>query len=313
MRAAVIHGPGDVRIEEVPPPQPTAEQLLVEVCACGFDLPADQGYLSEHYAGDYPVISQGSLFGHEGSGTVLEGAGELQAGEHVGYLGPGYAEQALVNPALAVRVPGSLQVAEAAMAEPLAVVVNTLDHTAIAADEDIVVLGAGFMGLLLVQGLRSQRAGRIIVIEPRPERRERALELGATAGFDPLDGQTVSAIAELTGGGVGKCIEASGNPAALPQASALLRAEGTLIIHGYYHAGAEVDLPTWHAKELTVINSHPSSQAKYKRLMARALEMLANGAFDLHPLMTHRVPLEQVGCVPQMATQKDFIKAIVVL
>jgi len=313
MRAAVIHGPGEVRVEDIPPPQPSAGDLLVQVRACGVDLPSNQGYLSEHYSGDYPVMSQGSFFGHEGCGTVLKGAEEFEPGDRIAYLGPGYAEQALVNPARAVGVPDSLPLMDGAMAEPLAVVVNTLDHTAIAPGEDIAILGAGFMGLLIMQGLRSQHAGRIIVTEPQPHRRQRALELGATACFDPLDAQTVPAIVELTGGGVGKCIEASGNPAALAQAPTILRAEGTLIIHGYYRGGAEVDLGVWHAKELTVINSHPSSDAKYKRLMGQGLEMLADGIFDLQPLITHVIPLEEIARIPQMAATPDFIKAVVAL
>ena len=313
MIAVVAHGPGDVRIEEMPAPSPDRGQLLVEVRACGFDLPLDQRYFSAHYSGEYPVLSQDSLFGHEGCGTVLQGAGGFETGDRIGYLGPGFVEQALVQPSTAARVPRSLSLEDAAMAEPLAVVANTLDHAAVGPGEDVVLVGAGFMGMLLLQGLRHRRAGRIVVVEPRPERRERAMHLGASACFDPLDERTVPSVLELTGGGVDKCIEASGNAAALNQASALLRTEGTLIIHAFYHHGAEPDLAAWHRSELTVINSHPSSEAKYGRLMARGLEMLADGVFDLKPLITHWIGPEEISRVPEMSAQADFLKAVVVL
>jgi len=308
-----VTAPGVVELREVPIPTAGPGQLLVRVQACGFDYPVDGPFFQSDCPGPFPLPYEGQEWGHEGTG-VIEAPGAdvtgFKVGQRIGYLGPGFAEYGLVEVSHAVPLPSDLEPA-LALAEPLAVCANTIDHTKAQPGETIAVVGAGFMGLLITQMLRDARLGRLIVVEPRPERRGLATEFGATDCFDASDPDVARQLL-ATCGEVDKCIEASGVAAGLALADALIKPTGTLIIHSYYFKGATADLPLWHAKELTVINSHPSSDARMLPRMQRGLQMLADGKLDLGPLVTHRLPPEELPRVPILVNQPDFIKAVCV-
>lgn len=308
-----VTAPGVVELREVPIPTAGPSQLLVRVQACGFDYPVDGPFFQTDCPGPFPLPAEGQEWGHEGTG-VIEALGPevtgFEVGQRVGYFGPGFAEYGLVDVTRAVPLPSDLEPA-LALAEPLAVCANTIDHTNPQPGEIITVVGAGFMGLLITQMLRDAGLARLIVLEPRAERRALAAELGATDCFD-ASGPDVAGEVLATCGEVDKCIEASGVAAGLALADALIKPTGTLIIHSYYFKGATADLPLWHTKEVTAINSHPSSDARMLPPMQRGLQMLADGKLDLDCLVTHRLLPEELGCVPSLVNQPDFIKAVCV-
>ena len=163
--------------------------------------------------------------------------------------GGGYADLTAVDAADALPLPPGLPV-EQALAEPLACAVNTVRELAPAPADTIVLLGAGFMGLLLTQLLRPLAPSLLLATSRRPEARDLALSLGASEACDPAEVQ--ARVHELTGGeGVDLVIEASGSEPLLAIAASLLRPEGTLGIVGYHQGqGRQVPLHEWNWKAL---------------------------------------------------------------
>ena len=183
MRAARLHGVGDLRVETLPRPEPGLHELLVRVEACGI-CPTD---VRKHAIGSrdgYPLNP-----GHEWVGVVeagRSGRDRLEPGDRVyGDTYAGYAEYALlpVEPAAwsngALAVPADLDAVRATFVEPLADCVHAVrDQAAARAGSRICVVGAGQMGLQIV-AVAAGDGAVVTVVEPQPERRELALAFGA--------------------------------------------------------------------------------------------------------------------------------------
>ena len=315
MRYAVIEEPGKVKIKsrEVPTIEP--EEMLVKVEVCGVCGATDYHFMMGELEDHFPLDSFNSCFGHEGMGIVKEVGSHVhnfKVGDRIGFLGPGYTEYSVVNPKRAVKLPEKILSCEG-LAEPLAVVLNTIDHASLSPGDDVIVLGAGFMGLLLVQGLSSAGAGQIIVTDIDNKKLKVARELGATRVFNSQEVDPVKEIQKVVGKeGVRTVIEAAGVPATLRQAGEIAGAGGRIVVHGFYPKPIEIDMFPWHCKELTVINSHPSTDEKFKDLMERAIRNLEMGKFNIKKLITHRFKLEEMPEMSEIMKRKEhFIKMIV--
>jgi threonine dehydrogenase-like Zn-dependent dehydrogenase len=192
VKAAVVERPEVVRIEEREVPQPGAEEVLIRVRACGV-CGTDVHILHAGFRADYPVIP-----GHEFAGEVVsvgDRVTHVRPGEPVvidpnitcgvcpycrrglvhlcenlialGVNLPGGFEEFCVAPAKQVyRLPDGLSWEEAAFVEPLACCVHGIDRAGISAGDSVVVIGAGPIGLLMVQLARLEGAREVIVSEP---------------------------------------------------------------------------------------------------------------------------------------------------
>jgi 2-desacetyl-2-hydroxyethyl bacteriochlorophyllide A dehydrogenase len=314
MRYASVISPGKVIIQNMDIPSPGDNQMLVKVKACGVCGATDLHYIKGECEEPLPVNGFNSYFGHESSGVVEKvgsNVAEFKPGDRIAYLGPGYQEYAIVKPELAVKLPDDVDFAEG-LAEPLSVVINTLDHAGVAKGEDVVVLGAGFMGLLLVDGLAKAGAGRIIVTDIDDYKLDVARKLGAGAVINSAKANPSEEIGKLVGDqGVRVVIEAAGVGATLAQAGEIAGPGGKVVVHGFYPKPMTINMVPWHAKELTIINSHPSSVAKYKTLMEQAMKSLQRGELNVKDLITHRLSLDEVVTLPQLlAGDKRLIKAV---
>jgi L-iditol 2-dehydrogenase len=201
-----------------------------------------------------------------------------------------------------------------ALAEPLGCAVNSLQEIAPAANDRIVLLGAGFMGLLLLQLMRGLAPQWLLVAARREEIRSLARELGATEACDPS--QVQQRVYELTGGeGADVVVEATGSEAMLAIAASLLRPEGTLAIVGYHQGdGRRVPVHEWNWKALRLANCHFRSRQRNVDGARRGLALAARGVIDLSPLITHRFPLAHLQHAFETAATRPpgFVKAVVV-
>ncbi|MCM1106123.1 MAG: galactitol-1-phosphate 5-dehydrogenase [Blautia sp.] len=203
MRAFVLHDIGDIRLEDVPRPQPGAHEVLVEVKAagiCGSDIP--RIYRTGTYS--YPLIP-----GHEFSGRVVEAAPEEAGwiGKRVGvfplipcrsclpcrrgqyemcrkysYLGSrtagGFAEYAVVPADNLIELPGTVSWEAAAMLEPMAVAVHAMRRAGIQPEDRVAVCGLGTIGMLLAMFLREAGVQKLYVIGNKNFQKEQAARLG---------------------------------------------------------------------------------------------------------------------------------------
>jgi L-iditol 2-dehydrogenase len=324
MRAALFYGPKDVRLETVDAPRAGAGEVIVKVevaLTCGTDLKTFQR--------GHPVLLKRfpSPFGHEFAGVVTEvgvgvegfhpgmrvvaansapchqcfycRAGETNLCENLDLLNGAYAEQIRI-PAAIVRenlltIPDSLSFRAAAFCEPLACVLHGLDAVQLRPGEHVAILGAGSIGLLLVQICK--RAGaRVILVSRSAGKLKLARELGADA---VIDLETVRSregvIRELTshGQGVELAIEAVGRPELWELAVALTRKGGSAILFGGCESGTTMTLETktLHYGERKVIGVfHHTPKA-----IRRALELIASQQLQLDPLITDDLPLSELG------------------
>ena len=297
MRALIFHGPGDVRLEDVPRPEPGTGDVLVQVEAALTD-----GTDAKAYRRGHPVLlgPPPSPFGHEFAGIdVATGRrvvapnsapcgscaactrGEETLCEHLfPLLNGAYAEYILVPARIGAKnllpVPSGVPAEIAAMVEPLACCLHGVERAEIERGKTVAVLGLGPIGLMLCAAARDAGA-RVVAVGGRPERRALASAFGA----EPGDGRGADVV-----------IEAAGTPAAWQGAVDLVRPGGTVVFFGGLRSGAElaVDAYRLHYEELTLRGSFHHAP----RHVRAALAFLASGAYPWARLITHRIGLEDV-------------------
>jgi L-iditol 2-dehydrogenase len=314
VRALVFHGPGDVRLEDVPDPQPGPGDVLVQV-----EVALTDGTDLKTYRRGHPVLlaPPPSPFGHEfagidvATGRRVVAANSAPCGECAAcrrgdetlcenlfpLLNGAYAELVLVPARIAERnllpVPPSLAPEVAAMVEPLACCLHGIARAEIEAGQTVAVLGPGPIGLMLCAAAKDAGA-RVVVAGGRPERRELAAEFGAVPG-DPAGADVV--------------VEAAGTEEAWARAVELVRPGGTVLFFGGLPRGTSfpVDAYRLHYEELTLRGAFHHTP----RDVRAALAFLASGAVPWERLVTHRVGLE--GVVALFADPpRDLLKAAVV-
>jgi L-iditol 2-dehydrogenase len=313
VRALIFHGPGDVRLEEVPDPEPGPGDVLVQV-----EVALTDGTDAKAYRRGHPVLlgPPPSPFGHEFCGVDVATGRRVVAANSApcGACAPcrrgdqtlcenlfpllngAYAELMLVPERIAARnllpVPPGLAPEVAAMVEPLACCLHGVDRAAIEPGETVAVLGVGPIGLMLCAAARDA-GGSVVAVGGRPERRKLAAEFGALPG---------------DGHGADVVIEAAGTEEAWREALELVRPGGTVVLFGGLPQGTAIpgDAYRLHYEELTLRGAFHHTP----RHVRAALAFLASGAVPWERLVTHRVGLE--GVVPLLADPPDdLLKAAV--
>lgn len=349
MKAARWHGRGDVRVEEVPVPEPGPGEarLRVSWCGiCGTDL--------EEYRHGPLVIPTGRphgltgrqaplTMGHEFSGVVdARGPGvDLAVGERVvpdivlfcnrcvfcrqhqyalcsnwGALGlhadGGLAEYVTVPAFACVPLPESLSDEEGALVEPTEVAVRAVNKAPPRLGDAVAVLGGGAIGLLTLQVARAAGAGPVYLVEPRPSRRALGLELGATAALDPADPAWIEDLrGRCAGLGPPLVFECAGTRDGANLAIRLARKGGRIVLVGITAGPVPIDTLDILVGEKTVIGS---IQHHYDEDLPAAVRLLADGRVRALPLVTARVALDDVvsrGFAALTAPAGDQLKVLV--
>lgn len=318
MRAAVLYGPRDLRVEERRRPAIGADDVLVRVAYCGIcgsDLHTYEGMqTSAHRRPPGPRI-----LGHELSGVVEEAGAAATAwrsGERVTcipwatcgacaycrrglvnhcerktLIGGAMAEYVVAPQAALYRVPSDVPLERAALAEPLSCAVWAMDLAQLPSGSTVAIIGAGTIGLLLLLLSRAGGAARVVVSEPNPERRRLAAELGATLAVDPREQDVRRAVADVTDGlGADAAFEAVGGPATAASAIDAVRNAGTVVLVGVADATATLPVAPFeiYKRELTIRGCFTRRNS-----FPRAIAWLS--VLNLDPLLGRVFPLSEVN------------------
>ena len=341
MRAAMIYGPRDIRLETVEDPGLQKDEILVMVKACGICGTDIHAYKT----GGASASKKPIILGHEFSGEIVE-VGAAVEGLSVGdkVVGTGYrncgecywcqqgqtdwcpnpalpgegldgafAEYVVVpNPALGkmlFHIPEALNWEEAATIEPVSVACYAVRRARIQPNETVVVLGAGMIGQGIAQACRAMGAAKVIVSEPSAKRLAMARKLGADTAINPRETDPVEAVTEATSGEMANVVfECSGSPAAFRQAPHMLRAFGRIMQVGMFEQNLELspDLMSL-AFQFRNITLRGCGGQRWDM----ALELLQTGQVKTRDLITHEFPLDSAR--EAFDTQLNSDEAIKVL
>jgi threonine dehydrogenase-like Zn-dependent dehydrogenase len=197
--------------------------------------------------------------------------------------------------------------------EPLACAVNIFARAAIEPGQDVAVIGAGFLGILLIQ-LISEAGARVLAIARRQSSLSLAKHYGASEVV-PLTDESVSIALNTTGPkGFERVVEAAGTQHALDIASALISERGRLVIAGYHQDGPrQINMQQWNWRGIDVINAHERQPHVYVEGMRKAIQSVSEGRLEPWPLLTHYFPLRSINdAYAMMAERPDgFVKAVI--
>ncbi len=341
-RRSVITGPGEIVFEDVPVPEPGPNQVLVKMTAAAL-CTWEQRVFSGVDNWSYPLVG-----GHEFSAEVAAiGPGvaqPLKVGDQVAVAGlrrcgecwacrrgydnicdtqhavtrepgkpwgpSGFGEYALVNGYQVYRFPRRVSAREAALAEPLACVLHDVKRFTPRRGDTAVIVGAGIMGLLHLAALRSSGAV-IVVSEPDPVRRAKALEMGADAVLDPSSEDYVEGVKRLTDGrGASTTYMAIGAPRAIEQAVQAAAKRGIVSVYASVHPRGttiEVDPNLFHHKEVMLSGSLAQDHEDF----LDAVWSIAHATIDLKPLISATFPLLQLKAAFAAAARPDTYRVFV--
>ncbi len=340
MKAALIHSPRDVRVEEVGKPAIREDEILVKVKTCGI-CGTD---VHMYKVGDASMTKKPVIPGHEFSGEIAEigstieglsigdpiiGTGLRDCGNcywcrhNLGFcpnpvvpgegLDGAIAEYVIIPKPmvgnLVFSLPDGFDWEEAATIEPMAVSCYAVEEARIKSGEIVMILGSGVIGLGIVQACKAAGASQVIVSEPSAIRREMASKLGADLVLNPMETDPIEAIAKLTSGSMaGVIFECSGSPIAFQQTVHMIRPFGKIMQVGMYEKGLEL---TPDIMKLMFQFRNVTIRGCGGQRWDKALELMQTGKIKTRDLITHVFPLESAK--EAFETQLNSEEAIKVL
>jgi threonine dehydrogenase-like Zn-dependent dehydrogenase len=258
--------------------------------------------------------------GHEVSGVVEKVGSEVNSFRPEDRVGAwvtsrGFAEYVAVKAEYCFRA-GDVPL-DLALAEPLACAVNAVELANLSLADDVVIIGAGFMGNLVQKLVQLQGPRHLIVADTRPDALERAKKMGATHVVDVRSESLAEVVKALTGGqGADASFEVTGAQAPLALLGDVTRMSGKLIIVGYHQGGMrEIPLAYWNWMAFQILNAHFREIPTIMRGMRIGMRLLTSGRLTLDDLVTHRFPLNEINQAFLTAVEKPegFVKSTIVM
>jgi len=339
MRAQVFHGPGDLRFEEIPVPEPEPGGVVVRVEAaltCGTDvktlrrghpvmIPHVPTVFGHELAGVVAAIGRGVTEVREGDRIVAANsapcgecrlclAGRPNLCEDLLFVNGAYGEHIALPPRLVARnivpIGPGLPASTAAFAEPLACALLGVERGRVEPGMTVVIFGHGPLGCLLALAAR-QRGARVVLVGKAGWRLDhvRGMGLGECVDARAVP-DVIGHLRGLTGGrGADVTVDATGLPEVWEQAIDAVGRGGTVVLFGGCAPGTSVRVDTRraHYEELALVGAFHHTPA----LIRRAVELLDSRAIDPGPLVTHRVGLAQVKEALAMMERGETMKALV--
>ena len=345
MRAIRFYSPGLLKLEEVDIPVLEHEgDVLVKtkaILTCGTDL--------KIYRRGHPKVKPPLIFGHEFSG-VIEEVGEnvrnfkrgmrvvaansapcnecyfCKKGKHnlceeltatlIGFSVDGAYAEYIRIPERIVRqnmyeIPDHVSFQEAAFTEPLACVINGNDVADINLADNVVVIGAGPIGLLHIQLARARGAKQVIAIDLIEYRLKKALEIGAHSVINAQTEDSVEKVKTFTDSrGADVVIECVGVPQTWESAIEMISPAGTVVLFGGAPAGTKfsVDTRKMHYEDITIKGIFHHTPVCVKK----ALDLISSGIVNVKPLITKEMPLNQLENALNEMQKGETIKIAVI-
>ncbi len=333
MRAVVIDAPGSIRVDSVPDPTPRPDEVLVRVSACGI-CGTDLHIID----GDSPLARYPLIPGHEFAGEVValgsdiaqrNGGANITVGSRVaiepnlycGYCefcrtghenlclnyaaigvttGGAIAQYVAVPVAKAYLLPDTISLREAALIEPVSCAVHGMHSLNPMSGDTFLIVGAGTMGLLLLQLVVRGGASRVVMVDVNAQRLARAERLGATHTYNDIK----QALKDEPLG-FSCVVDATGVPAVMESAFMAVKRGGKFMVFGVAPHEARISLSPFriYNDEITVIGSMAvlfSFQA--------ALDLMSAGVIDTEAMLTTALPLEDFPKALDMVRRGEGVK-----
>jgi (R,R)-butanediol dehydrogenase/meso-butanediol dehydrogenase/diacetyl reductase len=348
VKAAIWYEKEDIRIEEVPEPAAAAGEVKLKIKACGicgsdlhefrsgpFIIPRRPHPLTQRFGG--PVI-----LGHEFAAEVVasgDGAGSFQAhdrvvanpliycgkchycqsGRHImctklgtfGFAADGaFAEYAVFPAHALLRLPDAVSDEMGAFVEPLAVALHAVSRSGLKLGDSAAVIGAGPIGLLVLQACRAAGASQVFVIEPITARRRLAETLGASAVINPEatdPGKEIAAHTHQLRADI--AFDCVGNQPAFDTAVKATGRRGTICVVGLSLKPIEVPFIRLWGHEKTITFS-----SGYQDEFPAAICLLADGRVQIDAMISDRIKLDELvakGMRPLMEAADKHVKILV--
>lgn len=306
-RAIEYQPDGSIEFRDVTVDDPAAHEVQLEGLVCGI------------CSWDVATCKLGSKMtvpapaGHEGIGVVTKVGSDVKGfeeGERV--VAGGFQTYRNVSAKNLHKLPDSDIPVEQWLVEPVSCAITGLDVCHLKTGDRVVVIGCGFMGLLILQGLARSNAATVIGVDVDQKRLDLAQSFGIKETYNVTTNDLLGK--ELAERYPDVVVDTSGSQNGLDLATAIVRGGGILNLFGWIKGDtATFDPSTWHLKGITVINSSPS--ARLRETFGPAILMIDEGLFDLGPLVTHVVPLDDY---PQLmsdivAGDPSYVKGVVTL
>ncbi|CAP95129.1 hypothetical protein NUH16_008339 [Penicillium rubens] len=327
MRAVRFHGRGDIRVDEVEEPICGNGQIRPAfVGLCGSDI---HEYLAGPMivpVTPHPLTDEKlpTTLGHEFSGTVEEigsgvtgfkvgdrvvvkpnlfdgtcsncSLGIFNCCERVAFIGfssqaGGLSDHLVVDSRHAIPLPESIPLDIGALVEPLAVAWHAVSRSPLQRNDTVLVVGAGPIGLAIIQVLKVKGITSIVAVEVSERRRGFALALGATEVLNPVDVDAVTQIRALTkNAGADVVFECSGAQAGLDTAVAGLRVRGTMVVVSLWEHRPTIDTFAVVFQEKNVIGAALYDDGDFEAVM----DEIASGGIQPRPMITSKIRMEDV-------------------
>lgn len=341
MLAAVLYPNGKLKLENREIPTPKEGEVLVKVKCCGICM------TDVHIAkGRFPV-NKPIVLGHEFSGIVHdygEHVGGVQKGDHV-VINPlrscggcqycqkgmpnlcqnalslggaaktiidgGFQEYAIVPKENIGHLSPESSFEAGAMVEPLGCAIHGINKLKVANEEHLLIIGAGPMGLILLQLAQLRGVAKIIVSEPMKTRRALAKQFGADVTHNPAEGKIVENLKtrEFLNQGVDLAIEASGNQKAVESAISSLKRGGRVLIFGVPPKDADVPVNIFHTyfHELTLRGSYALTNQSFHQ----ALALINSKRLEIDSLISHKLSIRDISKALKLQEEGRGLKKMI--
>ncbi|NLS95950.1 MAG: galactitol-1-phosphate 5-dehydrogenase [Planctomycetaceae bacterium] len=320
MKALVLVDACRFEVRDVPKPQIGPHEVVVEVKACGICGSDVHGMDGSTGRRKPPIV-----MGHEASGVVTEAGSAVQRwrpGDRVTFdstvycgdchfcrrgdvnlcdnrqvLGVScdefkrdgaFAEYVAVPERIVVGLPDGVSFEQAAMVEPVSIAVHAAARLPVQLNDTAVVVGAGMIGLLVIQALKARGCGFVIAVDTKPDRLDLARQLGADKCFSPTDCDVVAEVMKRTGcRGADLAVEAVGFAPTVQTAVKVVRKGGSIGLVGNLSPSVELPLQVVVTRELSLYGSC-ASRGEYPA----CLDLIAGGLIEVDPLVSGFASLE---------------------
>ncbi|WP_113913343.1 2,3-butanediol dehydrogenase [Roseovarius dicentrarchi] len=347
MKAALWYAAKDIRVEDIDEPQVKPGHVKLKVAwtgICGSDLheylagpifiPADEKHplsgekapitMGHEYCGEITELGDGVEGFEVGDRVAIEPIyhcgkcdacrdGLYNLCQDMGFMGlsggaAGFAGYSVVPAGMAHKMPDGLSMEQGALVEPAAVALHAVRVSALKAGDTAAVFGAGPIGLLVVEALRAAGASKVYVVEPSPERREKAMELGATVALDPGEVDVVAEIRDASGGGVNVAFEVTGVSAVFKQCIDVTRYEGQALIVSIWEGEASLN-----PNDVVLSERNIKGTIGYRNVYPAVMELMTRGYFQAENLVTKRIELDDIVAegFDVLSSEKSQVKILV--